>query len=121
MNSRAKGKRIELELCPHLGRVLGPCRRTAQVDGGLSADIVFEDPRIRLHVEAKGRKRIAALGFLRQAESDAKPGMVPVVVMRENGDTEPVLMLRLSELPGLCQQYANARGTPVYPEIKDGT
>lgn len=115
INSRAKGKRVELAACRWIAATLGiAARRTAQVDGGLSADVVTE-PDIGLHIEVKGRKRIAAFDFIRQAERDASPGRLPVVLMFENGDTHPVLMVRLEKLPELCEAYATAKGQPVYP------
>lgn len=118
INSRAKGKRIELVASKAISSIFGvPIRRTAQVDGGLSADLVGLPGA---HIEVKGRKRIAAIDFLRQAERDANNKSVPFVVMLENGDTKPVLMLRLADLGGLVQCYADSHGVPIYPTQADG-
>jgi hypothetical protein len=101
VNSKRKGKAGELDaaraVLQHLGLEL---RRTAQVDGKLSADLIGWEG---VHVECKRRASIAALNHLRQAESDAK-GEVPIVLMREDGDTEWVVMLRLSDLPELARR-----------------
>lgn len=112
MSSRNKGKVGEREASKALAKHLGiTTRRTAQVDGGLSADLIGWDG---VHVEVKRRARIAPLKFLRQAERDTTGG-VPLVVMREDGDTEWVCMLRLSDLRALCERVAAIDGRPVYP------
>jgi hypothetical protein len=54
-----------------------------------------------VHIECKRYASIAALRFLEQAERDAASGAVPVVLMRQDGDTEWVLMLRLRNLDAL--------------------
>lgn len=113
MNSRNKGKVGEREAVKALAQHLGlTCRRTAQVDGGLSADLIGWPG---VHVEVKRRKGIAALGFLRQAEDDATDGALPLVVMREDGDTEWAVMCRLSDLRELCARVASIDGRPIYP------
>lgn len=100
VNARRKGKRGELEAVhavrEHLG--LPDARRTQQVDGGLAADIHTEK---RVHVEVKRRKAIAVEKFMRQAEHDADPGKVPVVVMRQD-EGEWILMLRLERYKELA-------------------
>lgn len=80
----------------HLG--LPDARRTQQVDGGLSADIHTEK---RVHVEVKRRAQIGAEKFMAQAEHDADPGKVPVVVMRQDGG-EWLLMVRLENYKELA-------------------
>jgi Holliday junction resolvase len=116
MNSRNKGKAGEREAVKAIAQHLGiDTRRTAQVDGGLSADIIGWDG---VHIEVKRRKRIAALEFLRQAERDTGGG-VPIAVMREDGDTEWAVMVRLADLPALCERYAAIEGKPVYPSKGD--
>lgn len=89
--SRDKGKRGEREVAK-LFRDWGfPARRTAQVDGGLTSDVLVYDPRksgdetLPLHVEIKRHKRIAACRFMDQAESDRAPEATPAVFLREDG------------------------------------
>lgn len=53
-NSRAKGKRVELDARDFLHRLgFGPCRRSAQVAGYLTSDIVCEGLPC-VHIEVKG-------------------------------------------------------------------
>ena len=100
-NSRQKGKRGELEAAKAWEQATGlSVRRTAQVDGGLSADLTGVDG---LHIEVKRRARIASLDFLLQAETDAadehqSQGGVPLVLMRQDNDRNWALMLRLDNL-----------------------
>ena len=98
VNSRQKGKRGEREAVQQLKEhwdVTDP-RRTAQVDGGLSADILLcEDSIPGLHLEVKYHSSIGALRFMEQAERDCRDGEVPVVLMRENGSTRWVVMIPL--------------------------
>lgn len=94
VNSNAKGKRFEREVA-HWLRSLGfeEARRTAQVDGGLSADVIADG----LHVECKHYKQIGAMRFMDQAVRDKMIGDIPTVVMREN-DGEKMVMVRAEDL-----------------------
>lgn len=85
MNSRAKGKRGELEARDFVRRYWWSprCVRAAQVSGKFSADLLGGPPG--LHIEVKRRKRIAALDFMQQSAQEAKEGEVPVVLMRADG------------------------------------
>ena len=102
MNSIRKGKAGELEACKAIAQHWGTSPiRTAQVSGKFSADIMYALDGT--HIEVKRRAKIAALDFLRQAERDTQ-GDVPIVVMRENGDTEWEVMLRLFDTPELARR-----------------
>lgn len=70
-----------------------------------------------LHCEVKRYAAIAALRFLHQAERDAKPGSVPFVMMREDGDTEWAVMLRPSDLPELARRVLAMIGEKPAPEM----
>lgn len=108
MNSRTKGKVIERQAAKAILQHIGiEVRRTAQVDGKLSADLIGWPG---VHLEVKSRHRIATLGFLRQAEGDATDGNIPTVLMRENGDTEFTVMVRLADLPELARKVIEAKG-----------
>ena len=83
MNSRAKGKRGELEfarLCRDHGY---NCRRTAQYCGntGESSDVVGLPG---IHCEVKRVERLDILAAVSQAKRDAKAGEMPVVFHRKN-------------------------------------
>lgn len=114
MNSNSKGKRGERAILQKLAQHLGiKTRRTAQVDGSLSADLVGWDG---VHLECKWYKAFAAMRHLEQAERDAAgSGNVPVAVLRENGNTDPAILVRVSDFPALCERYAAISGRPTYP------
>jgi hypothetical protein len=105
-NSRNKGATGEREAAAAWTAATGlPAARTAQRTGKHGdADVETPAP---VHLEIKRRARIAAVQFLRQAEQDATPGRVPVVVAREDGDTEWVVMFRLND----ARAFANALRT----------
>jgi hypothetical protein len=108
-NSKQKGKRGELEAAKAWQEATGlTVRRTAQVDGSLSADLTGVDG---LHLEVKRRARIAALDFLVQAETDAADeqqshGGVPLVLMRQDNDCNWAVMVRLDRLADLVSVLA---------------
>ena len=96
--SRDKGKRGEREVVD-LFKARGlRARRTAQVDGGLSSDVLVED-RPSLHVEVKRYAKVAAVRFLEQAERDAAAradltgkDREPVLFFREDGGPWRVML-----------------------------
>lgn len=96
-NSRQKGARGEREARDAVKLHWGSkdCIRAAQANGSYSADLLGAPEG--LHVEVKFYASIAALKFLRQAEADAREGEIPVVLMRENGDKEWTLMVRVKD------------------------
>lgn len=112
-NSRDKGARGEREAAKAFQLATGISTiRAAQRSGKEgSADLKTADAK--LHAEVKLRERIAALEFLRQAERDAVEPHVPFVLMRENGDTEWVVMCRLGKLVQLASELAAARERPL--------
>jgi hypothetical protein len=94
-----KGKRFEREVATWLRSVgFEEARRTAQVDGSLSADVLADG----LHVECKRYKRIVAADFMAQAIRDHVEGDIPVVAMREN-QGELLVMLRAEDLDDFCK------------------
>lgn len=58
------------------------CIRTAQVSGKFSGDLMGGPEG--LHLEVKRYKRIVSTDFMKQAEEDASPGEIPVVLSRED-------------------------------------
>ena len=103
MNSRAKGKRIELEACKAL-RALGlTVQRTQQYQGsGSNGDIQVLGTV--LHLEVKGRREIATLRWMDQADQDKRAGALPLVMMRENAG-EFHIMVEIEELPRLFEEW----------------
>ena len=103
MNSRAKGKRGELEAAKALSEVLRVgVERTVQYNGAAGdADLKIEALPF-LHVEVKRRNNAItphqAEEFLQQAERDARPGSVPVCIHRADDDTGWCITLRLARL-----------------------
>lgn len=103
MNSRAKGKRGELEAAKALSEVLRVgVERTVQYSGAAGdADLCIEALPM-LHIEVKRRRcnitPHQAEDFLKQAEADARPGKVPIVIHRADGDSGWCITLRLSRL-----------------------
>ena len=90
MNSRGKGKRGELELARAL-RALGyDCRRGQQYSGKNGDADVVGLPGI--HIECKRVERLNLAEAMRQAERDARPGELPAVFHRRNGEPWLVTM-----------------------------
>ena len=84
MNSRAKGKRGELELARILRGYGYEARRGQQYSGLMGdADVVGVDG---LHIECKRAEQVRDEVFLQQAERDARKGELPVVMYRRNGE-----------------------------------
>lgn len=108
MNSRDKGKRGEREAAKAFEKHVGlPLRRTAQVDGGLSADLVGADG---LHLEVKRRARIAATDFMNQAVRDSEnTDNTPVVLMRQDQHPDWLCVVRLQDLVQLSRTILAAR------------
>ena len=109
-NSRSKGKRGELEACgavaQHWGVML---RRSAQhcgADAEGNPDLLGADT---MWPEVKRYSRIAAMDFLRQAESDTD-GRTPFVLMRENHDTDWTVMVRVSDAPEFSRWLVREMG-----------
>lgn len=82
-NSRAKGKRGELELSKELTRIFGTqCRRGQQFCGANGDADVVGLPGI--HVECKRTETLNLYKALQQATDDAKQGDIPVVFHKKN-------------------------------------
>lgn len=107
INSREKGKRLEREAARSLSLTLGiHAGRSVQYSGADGTADLRTDIE-GLHIEVKGRKSIGALRFYEQAEDDAgRTGSVPLVLMREDGDTNWYCLLRLSDLRTVAGKIA---------------
>lgn len=115
MDSRAKGKRGELEAAEALGRIGLDCRRSAQYCGKAGdADLICDG--VALHVEVKLTERLNPYGFIGQAIGDAKSSKCPVVVMRSSYKPWLVLM-RLDDVPRFVEEMNRAH-TSVRSEVE---
>jgi hypothetical protein len=105
MNSRAKGKRGELEAAAALTRIGIECRRSAQYCGASGdADLVCEMP---LHFEIKNTERLNPYRFIEQAINDSRnTKRIPITMMKSN--YRPWLIcLRMDDLPRLVKELTN--------------
>lgn len=84
MNSKAKGKRGELELAHELNRLGFSTRRGQQYNGADGSADVIGIPG--LHIECKRAEALNLEKAMKQAEADRKPGEVPAVFHRRNGE-----------------------------------
>lgn len=111
-NSRNKGAAGEREAAAAFEAATGiATHRTAQRTGQHGdADLACD---ANLHLECKRLARISALRFIRQAEHDATAGRVPVAVVREDRDTEWVLMVRVRDVVPFAQAVVAARAKAV--------
>ena len=82
VNSRAKGKRAELELSHVLQEYGYNARRGQQFSGANGdADVVGLDG---IHLEVKHVEKLNLRDAMAQSEHDARDGEIPVVVHRKN-------------------------------------
>lgn len=99
MNSRAKGKRGELEAAAELRKHGYEARRGQQFSGGgESPDVVHSIPGV--HLEVKRVEKGALYNWLEQAIRDAGPGKVPIVMHKRNRQ-EWVAVLRFDDMMNL--------------------
>lgn len=119
MNSRAKGKRGELDAAKYLREVLGcpHARRSQQYCGTAdSADIAEAIPGV--HIEVKRTEALSLYTALDQAKRDCGDGL-PVVMHRRN--RQPwVVIVEVDRLRELCACVASIDGRPIYPTAHAG-
>ena len=105
---RAKGARIEREIAAYLSEELGVAvkRQLGQArDGGDDLRINDRAGWPSYSIECKARRSFAVSAFLRQCEkANENTNIVPIVVMREDGDTRPMALLRLEDLVHLIRE-----------------
>lgn len=103
-HSRSKGKSGERECASALATHWGcrEARRAVQYCGDAGdADLKGTG---QLHVECKRYCRIAVTDWLEQAEMDAAPGQLPVVVFRQDGEQNWICMMRVSDAPQFARE-----------------
>lgn len=91
INSRAKGKKGELELAQVLRKQGHLEARRGQQYCGLdgNADVIGVKG---IHIECKRQERIADEMWMKQAEDDARKGEIPVVIYRRNHEKWKLLI-----------------------------
>ena len=96
INSRAKGKRGELQARDAVREhwAAPDCVRAAQGAGAFAADLLHAGHEV--HVEVKCVARLGTEKFILQAERDAEEPELPVVRMRQNHG-EWCVMFRLKD------------------------
>lgn len=110
VNGKAKGARIEREAAQAVTSALGVEARRSQQYCGAAGDADLNTTLAGVHLEVKARKSIGALRFMDQARGDAaKVKALPVVIMRENGDTAFYALLRLDDLPEVARRVLEAK------------
>jgi len=107
MNSREKGKRVEREAAKAVELALSVSARRSVQYSGENGDADISTTLEGVHFEVKGRKSVGALRWYEQAEEDsAKTGSIPVVLIREDGDTDFFVLLRLADLRTVAGKIA---------------
>lgn len=113
INSRQKGARGERQAAKALQAIgIIDADRAAQIGKESGRDV---EGWPGVNVEVKNLKAIAALKHLEQSKRDAKPGEVPIALVKQDR-SKFVLMVELGQFPVLCERYAKVLGTPIYPE-----
>jgi hypothetical protein len=116
IDSRAKGKRGELEASEALGRIGLDCRRSAQYCGK-AGDADLQCDGVELHVEVKLTERMNPYAFVAQAVEDSRATRrVPVVVARSS--YKPwLVILRLDDVPRFVEEM-NRANSQVRPALE---
>lgn len=94
-SQRDKGARVEREITNLFADALGLCVRrnlSQSRDGGYDFHVAG-----RHKFEVKGRKSFAVSAHLRQIEAALHLGDKGYVVLREDGDTEPMVLMRVRD------------------------
>jgi len=114
--SRDKGKRGEREAASTLAQHWNAtdARRSVQFCGRSGDADLTGVPGF--HCEVKRYARLASIDCLEQAEMDAAPGTIPIVLMRDDTNTEWVCMLRVSDAPEFARRLLQIVG-PAMPDL----
>ena len=110
LNSKQKGSRMEREASKALRDIVG-CSASRSVQyAGTAGDADLRTSLDGVHFECKARASLSALRYFDQARTDAaKTGSIPVVLLRENGDTNWYALVRLGDLPSLSRKVLEAK------------
>ena len=91
INSRAKGKRGELELAQILRNQGHLDARRGQQYSGVNGDADVIGVK-GIHIEVKRQEKVNDEKWMKQAEDDARKGEIPVVVYRRNHEQWKLLI-----------------------------
>ena len=116
LNSRAKGKRGELEACEALGRIGLDCRRSAQYCGK-SGDADLQCDGVDLHVEVKLTERLNPYAFIDQAVNDSRSTRRTPVVVARSSYKPWLVILRLDDVPRFVEEM-NRASSQVRPIVE---
>lgn len=108
--SRQKGKRCEREAAKAVSAAFGcEARRSAQFCGKAGdADLQTSVPGISF--EVKSRRSFGPLRFYEQAAADAAAtASIPVVLLREDGDTAFYALVRLEHIVPIAERVGLCR------------
>lgn len=97
---RQRGALTEREIANYLSDVLGVSVKRKLGQARDSGEDISVPP---FRIEVKRRKKLAVLDFMRQCETGSLPNEIPIVIMRVDGDTRPVVMLRLDQFMPMMQ------------------
>ena len=110
--SRQKGKRAERQAAKAVADALGvEARRSVQYSGH-NGDADLTTTLEGVHFEVKARASHACLRFMEQAEEDSREGEIPVVLLRENGDTRFFALVELEHIRTLALKIARIGEMP---------
>jgi len=110
--SRQKGKRAERQAAKAVADALGvEARRSVQYCGD-NGDADLTTTLEGVHFEVKARASHGCLRFMEQAEEDAKEGEIPVVLLREGGDTRFFALVELTHIRTLALKIARIGELP---------
>lgn len=114
--ARKKGTRGELDLA-HACEAIGiACERSAR--NGVTSAEDMQHALAGFMLESKRREQLALPAWIRKLEAEAgELDLRPLLAFRRN--REPWrLVVRLEDLPALCEAYASAIGRPVHPPAR---
>lgn len=110
--SRQKGKRVEREAAKAVSSaLLCEARRSVQFCGK-AGDADLTTTLEGVHFEVKARASHGCLRFMEQAEEDARDGEIPVVLLREDGDTRFFVLVELEQVRTLAAKIARIGEIP---------
>lgn len=91
---RQRGATTEREIANYLSDELGIAVKRKLGQARDSGEDISVPP---FRIEVKRRKKLAVMDFMRQCETGSLETEIPVVIMRVDGDTRPVVMMRLDQ------------------------
>lgn len=97
---RQRGALTEREIANYLSEQLGTVVKRKLGQARDSGEDISVPP---FRIEVKRRKKLAVLDFMRQCETGSLPNEIPLVIMRVDGDTRPVVMMRLDQFMPMMQ------------------